>query len=255
VPFFLGEILLCALSFIPDVARLVGMLLSHLINFMNSYIEGLDKLSFAVWNYLSINIIQTILLIVFAAAGSYWLMEKKRAYAWIGLSCFASFMILRSVSFHRSSQQKKLIVYNVPKHTAIDVVDGRSYSFIGDTALLYDDFARNFHLQPSRILHRISPVKADADIRSFNLNGKQVIIVDENFSFLKVDPKQLLDLVILSKNPRLYISNLADAFTINQVVMDGSVPPWKAALWKKDCDSLKIPFYNVAENGAFVMNW
>ena len=151
--------------------------------------------------------------------------------------------------------KKKLIVYNVPRHTAVDVVNGRDYSFIGDTALLYDDFARNFHLQPSRILHRISPVKADAAIRSFSLNGKQVIIVDENFSFLKGNPKQPLDLVVLSKNPRLYISNLAEAFTIKQIVMDGSVPLWKAALWKKDCDSLKIPCYNVAENGAFVMNW
>jgi len=251
----LGEILLCALSFIPVLARLMGMLLSYLINFMNSYIQGLDKLSFAVWNYLSTNIIQTILLIVFAAATCYWFMDKKRAYAWIGVSCFAGFMMIRAFSFHRSIQQKKLIVYNVPRHTAIDVVDGRNYSFIGDTALLYDDFARNFHLQPSRILHRMSPIEADAAIRSFSLNGKQVLIMDENFSFVRADPKPTIDLVVISKNPTLYISNLAEAFTIRQVVMDGSVPLWKASLWKKDCDSLKIPCYNVAENGAFVMNW
>ncbi len=43
------------------------------------------------------------------------------------------------------------------------------------------------------------------------------------------------------------------AFSIKQIVMDGSVPQWKAKLWKKDCDSLQIPHYDVSELGAFVM--
>jgi hypothetical protein len=35
--------------------------------------------------------------------------------------------------------------------------------------------------------------------------------------------------------------------------MDGSVPLWKKNLWKKDCDSLGLNYYDVAEKGAFVM--
>ncbi|MCW3119864.1 MAG: ComEC family competence protein, partial [Chitinophagaceae bacterium] len=38
------------------------------------------------------------------------------------------------------------------------------------------------------------------------------------------------------------------------VVFDGSVPSRKAAYWKKDCDSLHIPWYDVNEKGAFVMS-
>ncbi|RYZ47034.1 MAG: ComEC family competence protein, partial [Chitinophagaceae bacterium] len=62
----LGEILLCALFFLPPVASLLGTILRELIVFMNSYIEGLDKLPFATWNLLSISILQTVLLLVFA---------------------------------------------------------------------------------------------------------------------------------------------------------------------------------------------
>ncbi|HEY0039023.1 MAG TPA: ComEC family competence protein, partial [Flavisolibacter sp.] len=129
-------------------------------------------------------------------------------------------------------------------------------SFIGDTSLLYDDFARNFHLQPSRIMHRISPQNvAAADLRSFALDGKQVVVIDESFPLVTLLPKPVVDVVVLSKNPKLYISKLLNAFVIKQVVIDGSVPAWKALLWKRDCDSLKLPCYNVAEEGAFVMNW
>lgn len=251
----IGEILLCALFFLPSVASLLGAVLQQLIFWMNSYIEQLDSLPFAVWNYLSISIVQTALLLVFAIAGCYWLMEKQRRFAWLSLSSLALFMLLRAGSMAGAESQRKLIVYNVPKHTAVDVIHGRSYSFLGDTALLYDDFARNFHLQPSRILHRMTPDAADAGLQSFVLNGKQILIVDKALPPVMAEPKLPVDVLILSKNPRLYISHLLDAFLLKQVVVDGSVPAWKAALWKKDCDSLKIPCYNVAEKGAFVMNW
>jgi competence protein ComEC len=155
----LGEILLCALFFLQPVASFIGMVLHILIYWMNSYIEQLDSLPFAVWNFLSINIVQAGMLLVFAVSASYWLMEKQRRFAWTALISFSFFMLIRAASFSQAFQQKKLIVYNVPKHTAIDVIEGRQFSFVGDTSLLYDDFARNFHLQPSRVLHRITPAK------------------------------------------------------------------------------------------------
>ncbi len=249
----LGEIALCALFFITPVAKLIGVALHYSIYWMNSYVEQLDGLPFSVWNGLSISLVQTILLTVFCAALCYWLMEKERRFAWTALSSFALFMVLRAVSFTKAERQQKLIVYNVPKHTAIDIVNGRHYTFIGDNALLYDDALRNFHLQPSRILHRVTPGESDMSIRSFEWEGRRIVIIDETARLVSLNPKQTVDLLILSKNPKLYISNLLQAFTLKQIVIDGSVPQWKAALWKKDCDSLKIPCYNVAEDGAFVM--
>lgn len=248
-----GELLLCALFFFAPLARLAGLVLHSLIHWMNAYIERLDGLPFAVWNGLSINLVQTGLLLVFCTAVCYWLMQGSRRFAWTAASAFALFMAIRAVSFGGAGRQKKLIVYNVPKHTAIDVIDGRRYAFLGDSALLYDEALRNFHLQPSRILHRVTPVKARAQIRSFVWEGKPVVILDESASFVTTKPKRPVEVLILSGNPRLYVSNLLDAFAVKQIVIDGSAPAWKAALWKKDCDSLHIACHNVAEDGAFVM--
>jgi competence protein ComEC len=147
-----------------------------------------------------------------AIAGCWWLVEKRRLFAWRAAACFATFLLLRAFFLTESHGQKNMIVYNIPRPTAIDVANGRSYSLIGDTSLLVDDFARNYHLQP-------------------------------------------VDLLVLSGNALLYISSLSNAFVVKKIVIDGSVPRWKAALWKRDCDSPKIPCWDVSEKGAFVMNW
>ena len=49
------------------------------------------------------------------------------------------------------------------------------------------------------------------------------------------------------------MNTLAKSVKIKQVVFDGSVPAWKTQYWKKDCDSLKIPWHDVSTGGAFVM--
>jgi competence protein ComEC len=79
------------------------------------------------------------------------------------------------------------------------------------------------------------------------------MLIDTGISFSTPAIKQDIDLLIISKNPKLYISRLVNTFSIKQIVFDGSVPAWKLNYWKKDCDSLHIPYYDVSEKGAFVM--
>jgi len=253
----LGEILLCTISFIPALAILVGKLLTWLIWLMNTYIEKIEAIKFSLWDGLQISILQAFLLLLFAIGISYWLMEKSTKGLRLGLFAFLGFVALRSYSFVQSNQQQKIIIYNVPQKMAIDFINGRNYFFVGDSDLLTNDFARNFHLKPSRVLYRIK----DADILDdlsvaenyMSYRGKHILLLDETISFTPQESKSPIDLLIISKNPKIYMKNLAASFNIKQVVFDGSVPAWKANYWKKDCDSLKIPWHDVTMKGAFVM--
>jgi competence protein ComEC len=251
----LGELLVCAVSWWPLVAKAVGWLLHQFIFFMNSYIERIESISFSLWNGFSINIFQTILLLITATTICFWLMEKRKMMLWTALCSLLLFFALRSWSFSGAYNQRKLIVYNVPKFSAIDLIAGRRFTFLGDPALLHDDFTRNFHIQPSRVLHRIEQDQGiPVTCKDVQFCKKRVVLIDNTEYFLPLEPKQTIDVLILSKNPRLYISGLLKSFFIRQIVIDGSVPAWKARLWKHDCDSLKIPCYDVSEKGAFVMN-
>lgn len=250
----MGLLLLCGIGFLPAVAGFAGKILQEMIFFLNRYIEGLDQFPFATWKGLSITVTQTFLLLLFALLFCFWLLEKQRRYAYVAFAFFAAFMALRGVSFFGAYRQHKVIVYNIPKYRALDIISGRDYLFVGDSMLLQDGFPRNFHLQPSRTLHRLSPCTPTAQQNNFVLSGKQFLLLDTALPFAAAAPRRTIDVLVLSKNPKLYLSRLTTPFYLKQVVIDGSVPAWKAALWKKDCDSLKIPCYDVSEQGAFILN-
>jgi competence protein ComEC len=198
--------------------------------------------------------LQAIILTALIVATGYWLLEKKKQAILFSIACILLFTALRTISFINADRQKKIIVYNVPKYTAIDIIDGRKYRFIGDDDLEQNDFLRNFHIRPSRVLHRIQPMTGTSDLKSFQFYGKQVFVMHTSMNFNSSLSKQTIDLLVLSKNPKIYIKDLLQSFNLKQIVVDGSVPSWKAKLWQKDCDSLRIPCYDVSEKGAFVMN-
>jgi competence protein ComEC len=254
----LGEIFICALSFVSPLAIIAGKLLSWLIWLMNSYIERIGALPGSLWDGIQINMLQACLLLLAVAGLGYWLLEKQRKAAWICLVAVLGFMYLRSFSFYECGRQRKIIVYNVAKHQAIDILDGRNYFFIGDNDLLTDEFTRNFNLTPSRVLHRL---KTTDTIHNFcrvenciAYGSKRILLIDRTLVFFPVKEKITVDLVIISKNSRLYLSKLVETFTIKQIVFDGSVPRWKLKRLSADCDSLHICRHDVSEKGAFVMS-
>jgi competence protein ComEC len=254
----LGEILLCAVSFIPFVAGLVGKIFSWLIWIMNSYIVRIESLPYSLWDGLQINVVQTILLYIIAGGAGFWLLEKSKSGLKIALAALLGFVFLRSLSFIETNRQQKIIIYNVPQRQAIDVIHERNYFFEGDSDLLQDAFLRNFHLKPSRILYRV-PVTSQLNNTSgennyFVFGSKRIMLISNSAYFSESEKKQPIDLLVISKNPKINMIRLAHSFDIKQVVFDGSVPGWKIKSWKKDCDTLGIPAYDVNEKGAFVMN-
>ncbi len=250
----MGEILLCVLFFIEPAARWIGMLLQWLIGAMNRYVERLDSVGFAVWNGFSLSIWQTVLLTGLVAGVAWWLMEKKRAAAWLSLACLFSFVAFRSYSFAGAYRQQELIVYNTPHYQAIDLIEGRRYRFIGDTALLYNDYLKKFHLQPSRIIHRLDlSAPSVFPSRAFSFSGKRILIIDSALHFSPLPEKLPVDVLILSKSPKLDLAEISNVFSIKQVVIDASVPARKAKFWKEDCTLLHLPCYDVSEKGAFVL--
>lgn len=254
----LGEILLCTVSIIPLLAKYAGIALHWLIWVMNSFVEHMESLPFSLWDSLYFSIPQLIFLYAATAGLSFWLLQKTKTGLKAGLLFLVGFMILRSWSFYQSSQQQKLIVYSVPQHAAIDFVKGRDYAFAGDSVLLEDDFLRNFHLKPSRILHRMnlkdSLTTLNTENNYFLFGDKKILLIDTNYRFEPLPEKIKADIVILSKNPKLYINNLLKSVDCKQIIIDASNPKWKVDKWQQDCSNAGLSCFSVVDKGAFVMN-
>jgi competence protein ComEC len=251
-----GELLLLLVSKISFLATFVGSITGWMIGVMNHFIERVNNLPFSVWEYIQINTMQTIILYISIAGFAWWLIQKQNKGLLIGLSCFALFIAIRSFDFIQKETQQKLIVYNVPQHTAIDIINGRNYQFIGDSILLEDGFLRNFHLKPSRVLHRISDVNSlniSFQNNVINSTDKSIAIIDKPLIKTNLTNKIKVNAIIITKNPKLYINQLNNIFDCNKIIFDASNPLWKIEKWKKDCDSLHLRHYSIPEQGAFVM--
>src|SRR6266498_3900335 len=253
-----AEILLLCISFISSAAHFIGTILSMLIKTMNLFIEHMNSLPFAVWNKIQVNIVQTWLLYGFIIMVCIWLLHKSSKAFLMSLAFLTGFIVSVSIDIIQRNQQQKIIVYNVPKLSGIDIVQGSQYRFIGDSILLQDDFLRNFHLKPARVMHR---TYAETDDNSLFIKNKitkidntTLLLLDSSFHYPLTQNKIPVDIIIISKNPKVYMNQLQNSFSFRQLVFDSSNPLWKIERWKKDCDSLHLRFHSVPQQGAFVMD-
>ncbi|MDE3142525.1 MAG: ComEC family competence protein [Bacteroidota bacterium] len=251
------ELLLLIASPLSMIANFVGNATEILINWMNNFILHINSIPFSTWQSIQINIIQAILLYLLIIGLANWLMHKRTKPMIFALSCLLLFFMIRSFDLIRHNQQQKLIMYNVPQHQAMDLIVGRNYQFVGDSILLQDEFLQNFHLKPSRILNRITATDQLITINYSNglisSSNKKIILIDDAVNTSAIDKKIKLDAIILSKNPKLTITQLAQAFDCNQYIFDASNPLWKIKQWKKDCENLHLRHHSIPEQGAFVM--
>ena len=253
-----AEIFLLVVSPFSTVAEYVGKFTGWCIGFMNDFIERINNIPFSAWQNIQISALQEIVLYAAIVAFAWWLMHKQIRGFITALACLTLFAAMRSIDFIQRNRQQKLIVYNIPQHRAIDIVDGRDYQFAGDSILLEDGFLRNFHLKPSRILHRISLADSLTGIDFHNnivvSSNKNIVLIDQPVFTASTIKKIKVDAIIISKNPKLYINQLAQIFDCDEYIFDASNPVWKINKWKKDCENLHLRHYSILEQGAFVMD-
>ncbi len=248
-----GEILLLAFSFLPLLASTLANILSAMIQLMNRSIEIAAQFPFATWESLNVSDLQALVLACFSLSLGFGLVEKsKKLLGFSGLAILV-FSAQRVHSFIQASKQELLVVYNIPRGSAIDLIKGRRSLFLGDSALKNKGPLRELYLDPSRCYYRTRASMYSPAIQSIQFGKKKVLLLNKTPVFTGVSDRAGIDLLVLSGNPKLYFSNLVRYLDVRMVVIDGSVPSWKSRYWKKDCDSLSIPYHDVSEQGAFVM--
>ena len=254
-----AAIALVAFSWVPYFGLFLGKLVGGLTWLMNKIILWINDLSFAVWDKIPATVLSTWLLYAIVIAVSAWLINKNKKYFQFTILCTLAFVALYTFNNWQIAKQQKLIVYNVPQHQAIDFVSGNNYQFVGDSVLLEDGLLQNFHLKPGRIAQQLD-YRTDslADFFKqgiyYQFKNKKIVIVDKPITFDAVAQKIELDLLVISKNPKLSIKQLTAVFKCKLFVFDASNPTWKIEKWIQECKALQVNFFSIPAEGAFVYN-
>ncbi len=250
-------ILLIIISPINTLAILTGKIIFGTIWLINHTVIFINSIPFSLWDNISLNYPETIVLYGIVCGCLYWLIKKDKSAFKFALAC--TLILSSMITFYKwqVANQRKIIVYNVPSHKAIDLVSANSYQFLGDGEMQTDGVLRNFHLKPGRISMRLN-YKTDS-VNSLYSNShflqffnKKILLIDSALSYAVPERKINIDYIIISKNPKLFIPKLAEVFNAGIYVFDASNPMWKIEKWKKDCEELHLRFHSVPEQGAFV---
>jgi competence protein ComEC len=87
----------------------------------------------------------------------------------------------------------------------------------------------------------------------YQLGTQKIVVLDRPLQLDALISKIEVDIVIVSKNAKISISQLASVFNCTQYVFDASNSLWKIGQWQKECEELHLRSYSVAEKGAFVL--
>ncbi|MEO6289205.1 MAG: ComEC/Rec2 family competence protein [Ginsengibacter sp.] len=250
-------ILLIILSPVPLLATLTGKIIFCAIWLINHVVFFINAVPFSLWDNISLNVPETITLYGAVCCFLFWLIKKQKVAFKVALACYLIFACMIVFNKWQAFNQKKIIVYNIPSHKAIDFVSGNNYKFSGDSALAIDGVLKNFHLKPGRISLLIKHASGITDQLYQNNNfykfyNKRILVIDSAVSYILPARKMTVDYIIISGNPKLFIPNLAAVFNAGIFIFDASNPMWKIDKWKKDCEELHLRFHSVPEQGAFV---
>jgi competence protein ComEC len=252
-----GCIALIAVSPIPLAAVFLGKLTGISIWLLNHSVLVVNAIPFSLWDEISISVTATIILYIVIISMVYWLIKKSKIAFKITLASILLFVIIIAEIKWQSYHQRKIIVYNIAQHSAIDFVNGTQYSFVGDSAAIKNNLIKNYNIRPARISLQLdsrlnSPGIIYSENNFYQFHNKKLLIADSFLIYHPLAEKIKLDYIVISKNPQITITGLSQTFDCKSYIFDASNSQWKIEKWKKECEELHLHFHSVSEQGAFV---
>lgn len=252
------EILLLVISPFSAIATYIGQCTSFLLKLMNQVISNAAIIPFGVSEQIQINLAQVALLYLLIVLTACWLMLKK---ARLFLAAAASLVVFAGIGAYEkilSGQQQKLIVYSIPKTTAVDILEGNRYRYLGNPALSQNPAQVRNYLTPTKTLYRAiaASTQTNTIVRAPFLfsNNKTILIVRPELPFpIRPLPKKI-DLVIICGNPNIQLDEIHRYTNSKYYVFDCSNDLWKIEKWKKEAENLHLRRHSVPDSGAFEFN-
>lgn len=254
-----GGLAIVLLSFIPAAALYLGKLTWCFIWLLNHSVLAINSIPFSLWSGLSVSITGVIILYFILIAFAYSFIKKNKAAFKLALGASLIFVSITAHSQWETFNQKKIIVYNISQHQAIDFIRGNHYHFVGDSSLDEKSQLSIYNIKPAHINFRLNKPSDLSKIfyKKNNLcqfYSTRFLIADSSINYYPLAKKINMDYILITQNPSLTIADLTQNFECKNFIVDASNPSWKIEQWKKECEDLHLHFHSVSEQGAFVIN-
>jgi competence protein ComEC len=242
---------------LPPLASLLGKAIHLTIYTMNACIAWVDGLPLSRVENISISLPEAVLLMAILALMARWLLVSNKNAAVAAIALLSALFVYREWKWVKSCQQIKMVVYNIPGHSAIDFIKGNQTAFWGDSVCLQDPNLYRTHILPARILYQIdgtTVIPTDtATFLQLHFGGKSILLLDK-VPDVKTSRPVKADFLILAAPIKLFPERLLQVVSADTIIADGKLPFYRIKDWQIAADSLPLHFHSTAENGAFVLD-
>lgn len=250
-------ILLLAVSFLSPVAAVVGWLLEWTIKILNVGVFAIEDLPYSLINGVYLSTFQCWLMMGIIISFILLFEFRKFRYVIAGLLLTILYTGLQWQHYDQEVDQRKLIVYRVNGHGAIEWMDhGKSY-FYSDSSLLNDQERIRFHIRPNRIASGVGNTITNDSIffksfngfRYFNFQDNKVLWVTQRNC--ELPNKVITDYLIIGNNAVSSLDKILEKVKFQQLILDSSNSLAYSTKILKEAKSKNISIHTVLTQGAF----
>lgn len=149
---WLGVLLFSVSAISATLAGWIGFMLEWLIRFVNYVLEIIYHLPGSNWDSLFLDISQTWLWYLIIVGLLFFVVEKKKGWAIATSIGMVLLTISVSIRWVNNNQAKQIVVYNVPYHYAVDLIQSGQVVSFQDSSLMQMEDKIHFHIKPQRLL-------------------------------------------------------------------------------------------------------
>lgn len=251
-------IALFVFSFNTFLLSILAKILSAIIYLLNQVLQFLKHYEVDLLSNVYITPFQALVIYAFIICLVLSLVHRQKKMLWasLGLALFLSGSI--SLFYIKTQNNKQLMVYFVPKHTAIEIQTGRnSYAYF-DSAIYKHKQIFNFRIKHNQLAHKIQNKYTFEDVEKVKIQNMEIYsILKKKIALVQAETKLpshslKVNYVVLSKNFPQKIEQLSYKIKAEKYIFDTSNSLWKQKQWKQDCEKLGLDCYFVNDGFAFI---
>lgn len=225
------------------LAKSFGILISAM-NAVISWISGFESF---VFEAISFNLTQTVIMYVFIFCCIQFFISK--IYYWL-VATFLAIILFQAEAIIDFSvfNTNQFVIFHKHKSTIIGVKKHKTLVVYSDLdSIKHNNLIHNYKTANTIQLtnyENISPV--------YKINNNYLLVVDSNgvYSTKSIIPKYIL----LKSSPKINLNRLIDSIKPKLIIADGSNYNTYIKRWQTTCAQKNTPFYQTAKKGAFIMN-
>ena len=260
-----GGALYLAVHAVPVLSTVVGYVLHSMLWLLNSIVRFIEALPHSVTKNIYLYDWQVLLMVVIIFLLALYFAFPRRLWTWV--AAFSLVFLIGGFSLQSLEQrnQKMVAIYKVKNASYIQFVNGANVFSLRDEANSAANFSfniDNFQIKNGMAARNqsfeIGAVQGDTIIngalcyQGLIIFENQIYKILENETISKRLPPMPTDYLLVTGRARMNPELALNRYFPKQIIIDNSVPVYRANQWIAAAEEYGIAIHNVRDQGAWI---